>query len=79
MKKKGLGEFIKVYDIADLSREMNNAITLLKSSPLKRKGNNLLCKIGFHRYSEWKTHPFFANKITRQCLKCFSHQDRRLF
>jgi len=39
----------------------------------------ILCALNIHNYGEWKQHPFYGNKITRQCKWCFKIQDARLF
>lgn len=42
--------------------------------------SKLLCKLGLHKWpKEWQLHPWWRNKITRQCLNCGRIQDRRLF
>ena len=36
-----------------------------------------LCKLGLHtKMSEWKQHPLYGNKETRNCIHCHWVEDR---
>jgi len=39
----------------------------------------ILCHLNLHQWGGWSTHPLRGNWITRQCLRCFKLEDRRLF
>ncbi len=47
----------------------------------KERIGRLLCKLGFHLYSDFEVHPHKGNWATRHCQrkKCFRLDDRRLF
>ncbi len=37
-----------------------------------------LCRLGIHKWSVWMR-TVWGNKVTRQCLRCFRIEDKRLF
>mgnify|MGYP001559567643 CR=1 FL=1 len=39
----------------------------------------ILCKLGIHKWSEWRVHPFRGNWCIRQCQRCFRWQDKKEF
>ncbi len=47
-------------------------------SEIMEEKMKLRCKLGWHKWGKWGIHPFYGNKVTRNCLFCRCIQDRRL-